>query len=363
MTVPNAHNGPGTRGDAGDADDVSLVRILNVFLRYRWLLVLLPVTLAVGIGLLSLALPRSYVAHASFRPQAEERSAPAGLGTLARQFGVNVRNESSANSPEFYSMLLRSRELLWKAATSEYDLGEGTGPERKGTLLHLTEANGLTEREARHQVVEELRKWISVRVVSETGMVELTVRARSGTLAEQIADRLIELVNVYNLETRASQARAERHFVEDRLRDAEAELAEAESDLQGFLRQNRTFRDSPELVFEHDRLQRQVALRQELVISLSHAREQARIDAVRDTPVITVVEAAAGSARPQARGTVTRAVLAWVTGLALAILLAFLLEFLRRVTQDDRAAYQEFNRLRRRAWAELRHPRSTLLRR
>jgi uncharacterized protein involved in exopolysaccharide biosynthesis len=362
MTVPNTHNGPGTRGDAGDADEVSFVRILNVFLRYRWLLVLLPVTMAVGFGLVSLAQPRSYVAYTSFMPQAPDRSASAGLGSLARQFGVNVRNEPSANSPQFYYTLLRSRELLWQAAISEYDLGEATSPERRGTLRQLTGTRGLTEREARHQVVEELRQRISVSVAGETGMVGVTVRARSGVLAEQIAERLIELVNVYNLETRSSQARAERQFVEDRLREAEVELADAEAALQGFLRQNRMFRDSPELVFEHDRLQRQVALRQELVTSLSQAREQARIDAVRDTPVITVVETAAGSARPQARGTVTRAVLAGVTGLAVAILLAFLLEFLRRVKQDDRAAYQEFNRLRSRAWDELRHPRNLLRR-
>jgi uncharacterized protein involved in exopolysaccharide biosynthesis len=362
MTVPNTQNGPGARGDAGDADEVSLIRILNVFLRYRWLLVLLPVTLAVGVSLLSLAQPRSYGAYTSFMPQAGDRSAPAGVGALARQFGINVRSEPSSSSPQFYSRLLQSRELLWQAAISEYDLEEATGAEHRGTLLDLTGAGGLTEREVRHQVVEDLRQLISVSVDGETGMVGLTVRARSGMLAEQIADRLIELVNVYNLEKRSSQARAERQFVEARLREAEADLVKAEAALQGFLRQNRMFRDSPELVFEHDRLQRQVVLRQELVTSLSHAREQARIDAVRDTPVITVVEAAAGSARPQPRGTVVRAVLAGVTGLAVAILLAFLLEFLRRVKQDDRAAYQEFNGLRKRAWDELRRPQNLLRR-
>jgi uncharacterized protein involved in exopolysaccharide biosynthesis len=146
------------------------------------------------------------------------------------------------------------------------------------------------------------------------------------------------------------------------LREAETELYQAEADLQAFLRQNRTFRDAPELAFEHSRLQRQVTLRQELVSSLSQAREQARIDAVRDTPVITVVEAARGSARAQARGTVTKAILAGITGFALAILLAFFLEFIHRAKHDDRATYQEFNTLRRSAWQELRHPRNLLRR-
>lgn len=358
----NTHNRPGLSGDERDADEISLVRILNVFLRYRWLLVLLPVTLALGVGLASMAQPRSYGAYTSFIPQTGDRSVGAGIGALARQFGVNVRNDPSPNSPHFYASLLQSSELLWQAAISEYDLGGGVGTQRRGTLLDITQADGLTERPARHQVVERLRDRITVNVDRETGMVGLTVRAHSGELAEQIAARLIELLNVFNLETRASQAQAERRFVEARLREAEVELGEAEENLQGFLRQNRTFRDSPELAFEHDRFQRQVALRQELVTSLSQAREQARIDEVRDTPVITVVEAAAGSARPQGRGTVTRAVLAGVTGLALAILLAFLLEFVRRVRHDDRAEYREFNSLRQSAWQELRHPRNLLRR-
>lgn len=361
MTPSDTHNGPGLSGDDKDADEISLVRILNVFLRYRRLLVALPVTLALGVGLASLAQPRSYRAFTSFIPQTGDRSAGAGIGALARQFGVNVRSDPSPNSPQFYARLLQSNELLWQTAISEYDLG-GVGSQRRGTLLDMAQADGLTDGFARHEVVERLRDRITVNVDHETGMVGLTVRAHSGELAEQIADRLIELLNVFNLETRASQAQAERRFVEDRLREAEMELAAAEESLQGFLRQNRRFRDSPELTFEHDRFQRQVALRQELVTSLSQAREQARIDEVRDTPVITVVEAAARSARPQGRGTVTRAVLAGVTGLALAILLAFLLEFLRRVRQDDRAEYREFNSLRQTAWQELRHPQNLLRR-
>jgi uncharacterized protein involved in exopolysaccharide biosynthesis len=110
----------------------------------------------------------------------------------------------------------------------------------------------------------------------------------------------VELLNEFNLETRQSQALEEGRFVSARMAEAQEELREAEEALKTFLQQNRQFRNSPELVFEHDRLQRQVAMRQEIFTSLAQSHEQSRIDAVRDTPVITVI--ASRSARRSPRG-------------------------------------------------------------
>jgi uncharacterized protein involved in exopolysaccharide biosynthesis len=356
VNTTSADSGHPEHPSEPDADEVSLIRLLNILLRYRWLLVLLPVVLGLGLGMATRMQPRSYAAHASFMPQRGASSQPAVMGALARQLGVNVGTDRDTETPQFYSRLLNSREVLWQAVISEYDLDEEVGTASRGTLLDLWDDDAAMDRELQHRVVTRLRGQLSVSIDRETGMVGLTVLSRSPALAEQIAARLIDLVNVYNLETRQSRAHAEREFVEARLLEAQAELSEAESELQVFLRQNRMFRNAPELVFEHDRLQRQVSLRQELVSTLSQAREQARIDAVRETPVITVVEAASGSARPHPRGTVTRAVLGGLTGLGLAILLAFLLEFLRRSRRADNAAYREFNTLRTTAWEEIRSP-------
>ncbi len=43
-------------------------------------------------------------------------------------------------------------------------------------------------------------------------------------------------------------------------------------------------------LFEHDRLERPVSMRQELVTAMAQAYEQARVDEVRNTPVITVID-------------------------------------------------------------------------
>jgi uncharacterized protein involved in exopolysaccharide biosynthesis len=77
-----------------------------------------------------------------------------------------------------------------------------------------------------------------------------------------------------------------------RLTEAEAELRSAEAELQTFLEGNRLFRDSPHLNFEYERLERQVTIKQEVFIMLRRSYEDARIQEVNDTPVLTVIDRA-----------------------------------------------------------------------
>ena len=86
---------------------------------------------------------------------------------------------------------------------------------------------------------------------------------------EDRARALLDEVNAYNQRRRQSVGRAEREFLETREREAEQGLKNAEDDLAGFFRHNRRFQDSPGLVAEEARLQRQVSLRQQLYVALT----------------------------------------------------------------------------------------------
>jgi uncharacterized protein involved in exopolysaccharide biosynthesis len=117
----------------------------------------------------------------------------------------------------------------------------------------------------------------------------------------KIAERLLEGLNYFNLITRQSQARQERRFTEGRLEAARASLRAAEDVLQRFLQANRQFAESPALTFQRDRLQREVLLQQQVVVSLAQQYEENRIREVRDTPVITIIETPILAARPDSR--------------------------------------------------------------
>jgi uncharacterized protein involved in exopolysaccharide biosynthesis len=128
------------------------------------------------------------------------------------------------------------------------------------------------------------------------------------------------------------------------------------------LQQNRTFEQSPELTFTHDRLQREVSVQQQLYLSLAQAYEQARIDEVRNTPIITMIE------RPimpvaNPRMLFVKVGMALLAGVALACLVAFLREVFSADRRGAAEELQELEELKGAAWGDverissrLRHP-------
>jgi uncharacterized protein involved in exopolysaccharide biosynthesis len=205
----------------------------------------------------------------------------------------------------------------------------------------------------RFEAVKKLRKRIGVRVNPETGVLRVSIWARNAELSRQIADRFLAEVNRFNLETRRSQAAEERRFAGERVLDGRVRLDTAEVALQRFLQHNRQFEASPLLTFEHDRLQREVLMRQQLYSSLANAYEQALIDEVRNTPVITVIEPPRRPVRPDRRRLIVKGLASIAVGFVLALLVAVAREIARRSRAEDPEDYEVFERLKREARSDL----------
>ena len=94
----------------------------------------------------------------------------------------------------------------------------------------------------------------------------------------------------FNVNVRRSRARNEREFLEARVSEAQSDLRAAEGELEQFLKSNRDLRTSPSLAFQEARLRRKVDLAQTRFLGLQGQLDQARIQEVRDTPVITVLD-------------------------------------------------------------------------
>jgi len=107
-----------------------------------------------------------------------------------------------------------------------------------------------------------------------------------------VANAYVDELNRFNQNKRQLQARARRRFVEDRVEATGRDLATAESAVRDFLSRNRQYQNSPSLTFEYQRLQRAVALQQDLYVDLRRQLDAARIAEVDDTPTITTIEPA-----------------------------------------------------------------------
>lgn len=321
----------------------SAVALVNVALNHLRLLVLLPLVAMILAGLLALVVGPSYVAESTFKPESPDLPS-GGLFTMATQFGLDLASFTEGEGVEYYARLVTSREILSDVLRTEFPRGDGEGGADTATLLALYGVEADTEEERIWKGVERLRKQVTVSIDHGAGVISMSSEAPTRELATAINGRILELLNRFNLEKKQSQARAERAFVEAQTQEARQELEAAEKRLAEFLSQNRRYEASPELVNEVERLRRQVDLRQQVYTGLAQAREQARLDEVRNTPVFTVLDRPEGSAR-QVGGVIPSMFMGLLLGVVVAALWAFLREYIQRQRVEHPA---EFRKLQQR---------------
>jgi uncharacterized protein involved in exopolysaccharide biosynthesis len=321
--IANQMRNSSTRDDpARPADDgIPLLTVGTVVLRHRRMIAILTLVGAIAglsAGLLS---RRVYTSTAVFIPQNTENGGTSGLALAASQFGIKVPGADAGWGPAIYVELLQSRSLLEPILTERVAI---PGEPREVTvedLLHVT-ATSPPLREDR--AIRALRNRITATEDKRLGAVRLSVATEWAPLSLLVAERLVSGVNRFNLESRKSQALAERRFVEGQTTEAEGALHAAEDRLREFLTSNRGLGTSPDLTLTRDRLQRDVSLRQQVYTTLVQSLQEARIREVRDTPVITVLEAPRLAVAREARGTVQKILIGVIVGAVLGLLLAFL---------------------------------------
>ena len=338
------------------SNNMSLISVASVLLRHPRLMVWIPLV-SVALAILAVRVwGLQYTSQSQFEPRLSETNASQFQG-LASQFGIDLSNSTGGQGIEFYAKVLESRDLLRKAVQKEYvfssrGLREKTGNTLRGTLLDLFNIQGKTHESRLIAAVRNLDRRVSVRSDLRAGLVVVSTTAPWPELAAQINRTLLQLLNDFNLETRQSQAGAERSFVEERLEETKAAYDETESELLRFHQVNRRYADSPELVLEEQQLQRRVRHQQQLYTTLQEQYERARIDEVRNTPIIIVVEQPEVNVR-RTGGPVLFGLLGLLLGSMIAVGAAFLSEHLGRQRALYPDEYVEFKSLRRDATRKL----------
>jgi uncharacterized protein involved in exopolysaccharide biosynthesis len=325
-----------------DKEDVSVFDLLTPLVRRRRLIALTALTLAVVTAVVVLILRPKYTATTTFVPEApKESSLTSSLGGLASQFGLGTQI-ATPYSADLMAAVLQSREIREAILKAEFpDPLASTGKPPR-TLLAILEVDGDTPRERLDAGVEALKNATAIALDKRTGMVSLRVTIRHPELAAQVANRMVEELNTFNVDRRRSQSGEERLFTERRLAEARQELANAEEELVSFLRRNRQFSEFSVVGVGARRLERNVQLKQEVLGTLSRSYEEARINEVRDTPVLTVIDRAEAPAWKSFPKRTLSVLIALALGTLLGIGLAYLAEARKRVRPETHPDYREF---------------------
>jgi len=236
-------------------------------------------------GIVAFLLPSYYRSGATFQA---ETTAPiplsGSLAGLASQFG-GIQLGGGQSNPYLFADLITTDAVLGHVAQATFPW-QG----REVKLPEVYGYDGKPEALRQYKTVSRLRKAIRVGINVRPSTVQFTVEARTPELAKAIAETTLTVLNDVNIAIRQARAAAEQSFSFDRSEHAREELATAESALTSFYQRNRVISQSPGLQMEEARLKRVVDMAQQVYVQLRLQAEQAAVQAVRNTPAISVID-------------------------------------------------------------------------
>jgi uncharacterized protein involved in exopolysaccharide biosynthesis len=298
---------------------------LLLLLQKRRLIICVAFAVSVLVAILTLTRARSFSSEASFVPQS--RRAQSGASALAAQLGFSLPGADASGTPAYYADLITSRSVLDPLLSARFAPPAALTSGRPRTLSEEFKVTADDPRRRRVLTETALRRALAVNVSPKTGVITFAAKASSDWMAKAIADSVLASLDRFNVAARQAQARDELRFTEGRLEEVRAELRAAEEREESFLQRNRDFRNSPQLTFEHERIARDVALEQQVYSSLSQSAEQMKVEQLRDTPVLTILDRPQLPAMPDGRGTARRTIVAFLMGALLGTAWALLRAF------------------------------------
>jgi uncharacterized protein involved in exopolysaccharide biosynthesis len=294
--------------DSGTAPptEITLAELLHsVRARWRWW-TLAPLVGALLGAVTAVLWPKTWAASASFVPEQTISGSGGGLlgaiGSIGSLLGDNagaLGKLKEGPSGEFFADVLDSQELLVATLRSSFADPEAPGTTRP--LLDLLKPRGDSPAQRLGNAMRSLRKKKVVTLSRRSGIVSLTVTLRDADLSAAVANRMLTLLNEFNLERRQLTSADQRRFSEQRLVIAQRELDSVTAARGRFLETNRDLSNSPRLLAQYDELDRLVRVKEGVLLGLTRAFEESRVSEMRNTALITIVDHAITPDRPKQR--------------------------------------------------------------
>lgn len=291
------------------------VEVLALLLQHRVLVSASAIVCALLLAAVALLTPRQWESRSSFTTF-QSSSGTASVSGIAQQLGVQLPQGSEGGTPLFYSVLVRSRGLIRALVATQPPVAALGGRQDLAAALRVSDDFAGDAR--REGVVDAVLKAMAVDLNRESGIVAVGIKTSDPALSLWLNQALLSLIDTYYGAIRRTRAGAERKFSEEQRVKALQDVKRAEDAIELFLTQNKQYRGSPMLAIDFERLSREVSVKQSVYSALEQAYQKARLDEVRDTPAISIVEPPVRPARPVPRFLLLRVLFGLVIGATLA---------------------------------------------
>jgi uncharacterized protein involved in exopolysaccharide biosynthesis len=211
-----------------------------------------------------------------------------GLASLA---GVKVGDSAPT---ELYQNIITSETVLQNVVYAKYKTSEY--PDSVNLIKYfeiLVDDNDpvLKKRKEFLLIYESLlQNRIATNVDRMTKILNVTVTMPEAQLSADVANNLVKALDLYIRTQRKSYATEQSFYIEKRTQQVKDSLSFAEDKLKTFREQNRITSQSPNLLLEQGRLLRNIEILQTVFIELTKQLEIAKIDQIKDAPVLNVKE-------------------------------------------------------------------------
>lgn len=211
-----------------------------------------------------------------------------GLASLA---GVKV-GESAPT--EIYQNLISSESVLHNVIYAKYKTEKFSKSVDLIKYFELDQSDGNTALEKRKRFLK-LFKLLQTNIISTdvdrmTRILNVKVTMPEAQLSSDVANKIVESLDLYIRTQRKSYATEQSYYIAKRTAQIKDSLIAAENALMNFKAQNRITSQSPNLFLEQGRLMRNVEILQTVFIELTKQLELAKIDEIKDAPVVNVKE-------------------------------------------------------------------------
>jgi uncharacterized protein involved in exopolysaccharide biosynthesis len=215
-----------------------------------------------------------------------------GLSGLASLAGLSM---GDAAPTEIYENLILSESVLAPVFYSKYATQEFPDSVNLIQYFELEPDEDLPQPMQRRKMFLELYKRFTERHIrTDLGRVnrilDVTVTMPEPALTSEVANRIMKQLDEYVRVKRKSNAFNQRFYIEKRINQVKDSLETAEDMLKRFREKNRIILQSPELLLEQTRLIRNVEIIQAVFMQLTQQLELAKIDEIRDAPVVNIKE-------------------------------------------------------------------------
>lgn len=247
--------------------------------------------LVIALAVLLFLVKPYYVSEVTILPDyGSKETTLSQLSSLASLAGVSVGQGSPTG---VYQNLLTSEAVLYPMIYAKYKTEEFKDSVNLIQYFKVKPDESLPANlRDRDMFLKEFESLAKSRITTDldkmTNILTISVKMPEAGLSSDVVNNIVTSLDSYIRTKRKSFATDQMEYIQKRMVQVQDSLADAENKLKNFREQNRVVVQSPELMLEQSRLTRNVEILNAVFVELSKQSELAKIDQIKDTPIVNV---------------------------------------------------------------------------